>query len=79
MKFVPPDFKGGRTIVLLATRSEQQGRKSGKRLKFEIFAVKGPITGTVILQVIVSKLRRPLDNIRVSEQEHLCYGFMAFL
>ena len=88
MKFVPPDLRVGEQMFYWQQDPSkiQKGRKSGKRLKFEIFAVKGTmvviITGTFILQVNVSKLRRPLDTadleeqqIRASEQEHLCYGF----
>ena len=64
----------------------QQGLKSGKWLKVEIIAVKGPtvviITGASIFQENSSKLRRPLDIVDLeeppaSEQEHLCYGFLV--
>ena len=65
----------------------QQGWKSGKWLKVTIIAVKGPMvvisTGASIFQVITSKLRRLEDTgfgttsrFAVSEQEHLCCGFL---
>ena len=63
----------GRKRVLLARRSEQiqQGRKSGKWLKVEITAVKGPkiviSAGASIFQVNASKLRRPLDPVDLEE------------
>ena len=44
----------------------QRGRKSGKWLKVEIIAVKGPmavVSRATISQVNVSKLRRPLDTV----------------
>ena len=55
-----------------------QGRNTGKCLKVEIIAVKGPMvvisTGNSFLQLNASKLRRLLDTVdlRVREQEHLC-------
>ena len=86
MKSVPPDLRVGESVF---HRQEdpskiEQGRKSGRWLKVEILAVKGPmvVTSTVasILQVNASKLRKPLDTVdleelpdfRVSEQEQLC-------
>ena len=49
----------------------QQGRKSGKRLKVTIIAVKGPMvvisTGASMFQVNESKLRRPLDTADLEE------------
>ena len=49
----------------------QQGRKSGKWLKVESIAVKGPMTdtstGATIFQANVSKLRRPLGTVDLEE------------
>ena len=54
----------------------QQGRKSGKWLKVEIIAVKGPMlvinTGTSIFQVNASRLRRPLDTVDLEEPPESC-------
>ena len=44
----------------------QQGRKSGRWLKVEIVAVKGPMavvnTSATVVQTSTSKLTRPLDT-----------------
>ena len=49
----------------------QQGQNSGRWLKVKIFAVKGAMvvinTGASIFQVIVGKLRRPLDTVDLEE------------
>ena len=49
----------------------QQGRKSGRWVKVEILAVKGPMvvisTGASIFQVNASKLRKPLDTVDLEE------------
>ena len=45
MKFVPPDLRAGKSVFYWQEDPSkiQQGRKSGKRLKVEIIAVKGPM------------------------------------
>ena len=54
----------------------QQGRTSGKRLKVEIIAVKGPMvvsnTGTSIFQLNARRLRRPLDTMDLEEPPDSC-------
>ena len=66
----------------------QQGRKSGKWLKVTIFAVKGPMvvisTGASIFSGKYKQAGKIFGHwiwknfrIRVSEQEHLCCGFLA--
>ena len=73
MKFVPPDFRAGESVVYWQEDPSkiQQGRKSGKWLKVEISAAKGPMavisTGAIIFQASVSKLRRPLGTVDVEE------------
>ena len=68
MKFVPPDLGVGDKVFYWQEdpRKIQQSRKSGKWLKVEILAVKGPMvvisTGASIFQVSVNKLRRLLDT-----------------
>ena len=65
----------------------QQGRKSGKWLRVEIIAVKGPMvvinTGTSIFQVNASELQRPLDTVDLEELPDSCERtgapVMAFL
>ena len=88
MEFVVPDFRVGQQVFHWQEDPSkiQQGLKSGKWLKVEIMAVKGPMvvinTGASIFQVNASKLRRPLDIVDLeeppaSEQEHLWYGFLV--
>ena len=68
MKFVPPDLRVGEQVFSWQddTSKIQQGRKSGKWMKVENSAVKGPMavisTGVAICQVNVRKLRRPWDT-----------------
>ena len=49
----------------------QQGRKSGKWLKVELIAIRGPMavinTGSTIFQATISKLKRPLDTVDLEE------------
>ena len=65
MKFIPPDFRAGQNLFYWQEDPSkiQQGRKSGKWLRVEIIAVKGPMevisTGASIFQANVSKLTRP--------------------
>ena len=90
MKFLPPDLRVGEQMLNGQEDPSkiQQGRKSGKWLRVEIIAVKGPMvvisTGTSIFQVNASELRRHLDTVALEEsqdsseqQEHLCYGFLV--
>ena len=73
MKFVPPDVKVGEQVFYWQEDPSkiQQGRKSGKWLRVEIIAVKGPMVViknfTSIFQVNASKLRRPLDTVDLQE------------
>ena len=73
MKFVPPDLREGEQVFYWQEDPSQiqQGRKSGKRLKVTIIAVKGPMvvisTGASMFQVNASKLRRPLDTVDLEE------------
>ena len=74
MKFVPPDLRVGEHVCFYWQEEPskiQQGRKSGRWLKVEILAVKGPMvvisTGASIFQVNASKLRRPLDTVDLEE------------
>ena len=73
MKFVPPDLRVGESVSYWQEDPSkiQQGRKSGKRLKVEIIAVKGSMvvisTGASIFQVNVSKLRRPVNTVDLEE------------
>ena len=65
MKFVPPDLRAG--FYWQEDPSKiQQGRKSGKRLKVEINAVKGSMavvnTGETTFQANKGLLRRLLDT-----------------
>ena len=68
MKFVPPDLRVGESVFYWQedTSKIQQGRKSGKRLKVEIIAVKGSMVvisaGASISQVSASKLRRLVNT-----------------
>ena len=90
MKFVPPDLRARENEFKWQEDpiEIQQTRKSGKWLKVEIIAVKGPVafvkTGAATFQANMSKLPRPLDTVdrknfrtRVSEQEHLCCGSLV--
>ena len=89
MKLVPPDLRAGENVFYWQEDQTkiQQGRKSGKWLKVEIIAVKGPMlvisTGATIFQANVSKLRIPMELwiwnfwTRVSELEHLCFGSLV--
>ena len=67
MEFVPPDLRVGESVFYWEEDPSniQQGRTSGKWLKVEIIAVKGPMvvisTGASSFQVNVSTLRRPWD------------------
>ena len=69
MKFVPPDLRVGEQVLYWEEDPSkiQQGRTSGKWLRVEIIAVKGPMvvinTGASIFQVNASKLRRLLDTV----------------
>ena len=71
MKFVPPDLRVRKSVFYWREDPHkiQQRRKSGKWLKVEVLAVKGPMvvtsTGASILQV--SKLRRPLDTVDLAD------------
>ena len=65
MKFVPPDLRAGENVFCWQEDPSkiQQGRKSGKWLKVEIIAIKGPkaviSAGSTLCQANISKLRRP--------------------
>ena len=71
MKFVPPDLQVGESVFYWQEDPNkiQQGRKSGKWLKVEVLAVKGPMvvisTGASIWEV--NKLRRPLDTVDLED------------
>ena len=73
MKFVPPDLRAREHVFYWQEDPSkfQQGRKSRKRLKLEIIAVKGSMTvvntSATILQANISKLRRPLDTLDLEE------------
>ena len=92
MKFVPSHHSSGETSVFYWQEHPnkiQQGRKSGKWLKVEITAVKGPkiviSAGASNFQVNASKLSTTFGQcgsgknfrIRVSVQDHLCCGFLV--
>ena len=68
VKFIPPDLRVGESVFHWQEDPSkiQQGRKSGKWLKVEILAVKGPMadvsTGASIFHENVNKLRRPLGT-----------------
>ena len=70
MKFVPPDMSVREQVFYWQKDPSkiQQGRNSGKLLRVEIIAVKGPMgvinTGTSIFQVNARKLQRHLDTVR---------------
>ena len=78
MKFVPPDLTAGEPVSYWQDDLSkiQQERKSGKRLKVEIIAVRGTMvvinTGTSIFQVNASSLRRPLDTVDLEEFSDSC-------
>ena len=69
MKFVPPDLRAGENVFYWQEDPSkiQQGRKSGKRLKVEVIAIKGLVavisTGSTVFQAINSKLKRLLDTV----------------
>ena len=73
MKFVLPDLRAGEHVFYWREDPSkiQQGRKSGKWLKVDIIAVKGPMavanTGATIFQANVSKLKRRLDTVDLEE------------
>ena len=73
MKFVPPDLRAGEHVFYWQEDPSkiQQGRKSGKWLRVEIIAIKGPMavisTGSIIFQAHISKLRRPSDTVDLEE------------
>ena len=73
MKFVSPDLRTGENVFSWQEDPSkiQQRRKSGKWLKVEMIAVKGPMavisSGATIFQANVSKLRRPLDTTDLEE------------
>ena len=73
MKCAPPDLRIGEKVFYWQEDPSkiQQGRKSGKWLKVEIIAVKGPMvvvsTGASIFQVGAGKLRRPLDTVDLKD------------
>ena len=73
MQFVPPDLRVGERVFYWQEDPSkiQQGRKSGRWLKVEILAVKGPMvvisTDASMFQVNASKLRRPLDTVDLEE------------
>ena len=75
LKFVPPNLVPGDRVYFWQTDSSKikQGKKSGNWVKATIVAVQGPMAtinnGTSILQVNVSKLRRPLEEISVEGVE----------
>ena len=78
VKFVPPDLRVGKQMFYWREDPSkiQQGRKSGKWLKVEIIAVKGPIvvinTAASIFQVNENKPRRPLDTADFEELSDSC-------
>ena len=78
MKFAPPDTRAGEQVFYGQEDPSkiQQGRTSGKWLKVEIIAVKGPMvvvnTGTSIFQTNTSRLRRPLDTVDLEEPPDSC-------
>ena len=71
MKFVPPNLRVRESVFYWQEDPNkiQQGRKSGKWLKVEVLAVKGPMvvtsTGASILQV--RKLRIRLDTVDLED------------
>ena len=73
MKFTPPDLRRGKSVFYWQEDPSkiQQGRTSGKWLKVEIIAVKGPMavisTCATIFQASVSKFRRPLGTVDLEE------------
>ena len=73
MQFVPPDLRVGERVFYWQEDPSiiQQGRKSGRWLKVEILAVKGPMvvisTGASIFQVNASKLRKLLETVDLEE------------
>ena len=73
MKSVPADLLTGEQVFYWQEDPSkiQQGRKSGKWLKVEIIAVKGPMavvnTGATTFQANTRKLRRPLDTVDLEE------------
>ena len=90
MKFIPPDLRRGEHVFYWQEDPSkiQQGRKSGKWLKVEIIAVKGPGHLSIqvrpyFMQTYASKgdcwilwIRKNFW-IRVSEQERLCCGSLV--
>ena len=72
-KFVPPDLRTGDNVSYWQDDPSkiQEGRKSGKWLKVDIIAIKGPTavisTGSTIFQANISKVRRPLDAVDLEE------------
>ena len=73
MKFVPPGLSVGEQMFYWQEDLSkiQQGQQSGKWLKVEIIAVKGPMvvisTGASMFQVNESKLKRPLNTVDLEE------------
>ena len=68
-----PDLRVGESVFYWQEDPSKslQGRKSGKWLKVEIRAVKGPVavisSGATIFRAKVSKARRPLDTLDLEE------------
>ena len=60
MKFVPPDLRVGESVFYWKDDPNkiQQGRKSGRWLRVEIIAVKGPMAVISIGASIVSGKRK---------------------
>ena len=73
MKFVPPDLRGGEQVFHWQEDPSkiQHGRKSGKWLKMEIIAVKGPMaivnTAATTFRANIGKPRGPLDAVDLEE------------
>ena len=80
MKFVPPDLRAREHVFYWQQDPSniQQGGKSGKWLKVEIIAVKGPMgvvnTSATIFQANMSKLRRPLGTCGFGRTSRLAWA-----
>ena len=76
--FVPPDLRARESVFYWQDDPSkiQQGRKSGKWLKVEIVAIKGPmvVIGIVasIFEVDASRLRRPSDTVDLEDLPDSC-------
>ena len=72
MKFVPPDLRVEENVFYWQEDPSkiQQGRKSGRWVKTEIIAVKGPmevISTEATIHQVKSELRRPLNTVDLEE------------